>query len=561
MRNEVMDIAKRRGFFWQAFDIYGGLGGFYDYGPLGTALKDNIIAAWRKHFVIREGLAEIDSPNLTPREVFEASGHLEEFADYLTRCTRCGAVYRVDELTGRTPGGVDSAWAMLREEGVRCPECGGELTEPVEFNLMFRTHVGAGMEREAYLRPETAQGIFVNFLNYYRYFREKLPFGVAQVGKGFRNEISPRKGLLRQREFNMAEIEVFLDPEDKVWGDFREVENEVLTLITRSGEEHRLAAREALARGVVTAEPLLYFMARTKQFLVDIGIQEDRIRFRQHPEEELAHYSSDCWDCEVHISYGWVEVVGIADRTAFDLSRHMEHSGIDLRAFRRYSKPVRRKVRRIVPSMRALGPMFRDRAGEVAAALERADPSSVDASGRIAVKVGNELIVVPPDGFTVEESEVEVTGEKVVPHVIEPSFGIDRILYALMEHAYYTRPDSGYRVLRFRPKIAPVKVAILPLMAKDGLDAVAMEIHTALKNAGIRCYYDDSGSIGRRYARADEIGVPFAVTVDYRTLEDDTVTVRERDSTEQVRVTRKDLPEVLRGLIEEAIRFEDVKGP
>jgi glycyl-tRNA synthetase len=238
----------------------------------------------------------------------------------------------------------------------------------------------------------------------------------------------------------------------------------------------------------------------------------------------------------------------------------MEHSGVDLRAFRRYSAPVKRKVRKIVPNMKTLGPMFRNRAAEVAAALERADPSSVDPSGRIAVKVENELIVVPPEGFTVEEMEEEVTGERIVPHVIEPSFGIDRILYALMEHAYYTRPDSGYRVLRFRPSIAPIKAAVLPLMAKDGLDNVAMEIHTLLRNAGIRCYYDDSGSIGRRYARADEIGVPFAVTVDYQTLEDGTVTVRERDSTEQVRVRKEELPAILKGLVEETLCFGDVKG-
>ncbi len=553
---KVFAVARRRGFIWPAFDIYGGMRGFYDYGPLGAALKRNIIDTWRRYYVLQEGMAEIDSPNLSPEDVFRASGHLEKFDDLVTVCARCGSSFRADHLVSAENAdamSADELWEEMKKEGVKCPECGGALSKPEPFNLMFRTKIGpkGKRERTGYLRPETAQAMFMDFQMLYRYSREKLPFGAVQIGKGFRNEISPRQGLLRLREFNMAEAEVFFDPEDKRWPGFERYSGDEVLLLPNTGGEFRMSLGDAVDKGIIKNEALAYFVGLTRSFLLEIGIDERKLRFREHLMDEMAHYADDCWDAEVLLSYGWIETVGIADRTDYDLKRHMSFSGESLKARRNYDEPVETEVEEIVPDFGKLGPLFRGDARKVAQALKEMDASGV--SGDISLSIDGTKYLVPEDAYDIRKSRKKISGEDFVPHVIEPSYGLDRILYAVMEHAYLEDQADGetYRVFRFRPSVAPVKVAVFPLMPKDGMDDMARKIYSDLASGGINAQYDDSGSIGRRYARMDEIGTPYCITVDYQSLEDETVTIRYRDSRQQERVPVKGLNLRILGLIEE----------
>ncbi len=556
---KVLAVAKRRGFIWPAFDIYGGLSGFYDYGPLGAELKRNIMEIWRRYYVLIEGFAEIDSPNLSPEAVFRASGHLDKFEDYMTVCRSCGAAFRADSLVETENAdalSADELWDIMRRENIRCPECGGEPSKPEPFNLMFRTTIGpkGKRERTGYLRPETAQAMFMDFQYLYRYFREKLPFGAVQTGKGFRNEISPRQGLLRLREFNMAEAEIFFDPEKKEWGGFERIAGERLRLIPNNGNELEMSAAEAVERGIIKNQALAYFVALTKRFLIAVGIDEKRLRFREHLQDEMAHYADDCWDAEVLLSYGWVELVGIADRTNYDLSRHMEFSGENLRAMRKYPEPKEVEVEEIIPDYRKMGPLFKGNAKKVAEALKAMNPA--DLHDDVTLEIDGNEYVVPESAYRVEKVRKKVSGEEFIPHVIEPSYGIDRILYAVMEHNYYEIEEDGetYRILRLPASVAPVKAGVFPLMSKDRLNEKAREIYENLRKAGINAFYDDSGSIGRRYARMDEIGTPFCITVDYQSLEDDTVTIRFRDTKEQIRVRGDEVTGKIRDLIERGER-------
>jgi glycyl-tRNA synthetase len=553
---KVFAVARRRGFIWPAFDIYGGMRGFYDYGPLGAELKRNILDTWRKYYVFQEGMAEIDSPNLSPEEVFRASGHLDKFEDLITACEKCSASFRADHLVSKENADTMSAEELFEEmkkEGVRCPECGGPLSKPEPFNLMFKTSIGpkGKRERTGYFRPETAQAMFMDFPYLYRYFREKLPFGAVQIGKGFRNEISPRQGLLRLREFNMAEAEVFFDPENKRWPGFERYADDEVLLLPNTGGELRISLRAAVDKGIIKNEALAYFVGLTRSFLLEIGIDEKKLRFREHLQDEMAHYADDCWDAEVLLSYGWTEIIGIADRTDYDLSRHMRFSGASLKAKRYYETPKEVETEEIIPNFGELGPLFRGDAKKVGDALKSMDASGV--SGEIRLEIDGKEYVVPESAYTIKKLKKKVSGEDFVPHVIEPSHGIDRILYAVLEHSYSEVESEGetYRILRLRPSVAPVKVGVFPLMAKDGLDKKALEICDVLRNSGIKPEYDASGSIGRRYARMDEIGTPYCITVDYQSLEDETVTLRYRDSKEQVRVEIKEIPERLTRLIKE----------
>ncbi len=555
VRSKIMEIAKRRGFYWRAYEIYGGLGGFYDYGPLGTALKDNIIQLWKEHFVIREGFLLLDSPNIGPELMYVASGHADKFTDYMVKCKKCGHAFRADELLKgyvENPEKLDDRglWNAIVENKLRCPDCGGELSYPERFHLMFVTRVG--LDKKAFLRPETAQGIFINFPIFYRLNREKLPLGVGQIGKGFRNEISPRQGLLRLREFNMAEIEFFIDPREE-FPIPQELNGISLPLLTREGKEIKIEVEEAAKSGILHPA-MAYFMARIVEFLSSLGIDLSRIRFRQHFKEELAHYSQDTWDCEINLSQGWVEVIGIAYRGDYDLRRHMEYSGKDLTALRRFKEPKKIRVKKLRAKMNVLGPLFKEKARKIAEILESIEFHE----GEIEIEVDGEKIKVPQDAYEIVTEEESIGGERFVPHVVEPSFGIDRLLYAVLEHSYYEREESGYKVLRLSPRIAPIKAGIFPLVNKEELVEIAKKIETAVRNAGISCYYDDSGSIGRRYARADEIGVPFCITVDYDSMKDDTVTIRDRDSAQQKRVSISHLPEILEKLCREEISFGDL---
>ena len=549
--SDLMEMLIRRGFLWQSFEIYGGMAGFFDYAPLGNNLRRKIENVWREFFVIGERVAEIDTPLIGVEEVFIASGHATSFVDTAIECQKCGRVYRADhyikeKLNLEVDASIDAIREVLETYQLKC-ECGGNFGEPFPMNLMFSTKIGAGRGKNAYLRPETAQGIFIAFRRLSNYFREKLPFGVAQIGRAFRNEISPRQGVIRLREFNQAELEFFVHPAEKKHPNFGEVSEDVLTLVDKFDKTHRITLREAVERGIIANEVLAYFIGKTRRFLLAIGIKDEKLRFRQHKDDERAHYATDCWDAEALTSYGWIEIVGIADRTDYDLSRHAKFSGEDLSIFVPYERPLSIKKKRAIPKMSVLGPAFKAKAKKIAEALEKLEVNSDE----VELEIEGERVRLSRDFFEVKEVEEEVAGEKVVPHVIEPSFGLDRITYTVLEHAFDKDVVEGEerRVLRLKRRMAPIEVAVLPLLSREPFTEKALEIAGMLKKAGFYTDYDDSGSIGRRYRRYDEIGTPLCITVDHQTFEDDTVTIRDRDTTGQIRVKIENLVGILKELL------------
>jgi glycyl-tRNA synthetase len=549
---ELLSLCKRRGFVWPAYDIYGGTGGLYDYGPLGAALKLNIENHWRSLYVRGEGFQEIQCPIIAPEPVFKASGHVDAFSDMYVECTNCGETFRADHLAKGlhdNPATLseEQLGKLLRDNHVACEVCKGELTAPRRFNLMFKTSIGAGKGKTAYLRPETAQGMFVNFSQVYRYGREKLPVGAVQIGRAFRNEISPRQGLIRLREFNQMEAELFIHPDQKTWPKFKDVEIVAVQLVPNSGDARTMKLGDALKSKVISSEVLAYFIWLTYKFAIDVGLDPKKLRFRQHEKDEMAHYAIDCWDLEAEIGYGWTELVGVADRGSYDVQAHIRHSEADLTAFERFDEPKEVEEDAVKPKFDVLGPIFKGKAKAVADAIGKLSPASVRGKENIEVLVGSEKLTVPSTCFEISTRKEKVSGRKLVPHVIEPSYGLDRILYSVLDHAYRKKDD--YIILGLKGLVAPVKVGIFPLMAKDGLDAIAGEILAEVSNAGLEAYYDDSGSIGRRYARMDEIGTPCCVTVDYDTKTDGTVTIRDRDSAEQVRVHKSLVPKAVSSLI------------
>ncbi|UCE91392.1 MAG: glycine--tRNA ligase [Methanobacteriota archaeon] len=536
---ELLSLCRRRGFLWPAYDIYGGFAGFYDYGPLGAALKSNIEEHWRRLYVHEEGFQELVCPLIAPEPVFEASGHLDAFADMYVECEGCGETHRADHLAAGmhdNPASLseEELGKLLGDNGVKCPSCGGALTPPRRFNLMFKTPVGAGSAKPGYLRPETAQGMFVNFSQVYRYGREKLPVGAVQIGRAFRNEISPRQGLLRLREFSLMEAEVFFHPERKTWPRYDRVKDEKLPLLPDGGSVGEMSLSDAVGKGVIANEALAYFIWLTLRFASEIGLDRRRVRFRQHARDEMAHYASDCWDFEAETGYGWVELVGVADRGCYDVQAHLRHSGADLTAFEPFDEPREATEEVVRPRFDVMGKLFKGRTKAIAEELSKLSPEEVRGTEEVGVVVGDEVFKVPSSCFEVASATRKVAGEKFVPHVIEPAYGVDRILYCLLEHAY--RKDGDYVTLSLKGSVAPIKAGVFPLMARDGLDGVAMEIRETLAVAGIAAYFDDAGSIGRRYARMDEVGTPCCVTIDYQTKEDGTVTLRDRDTKEQKRV-------------------------
>jgi len=497
--DKITEIAKRRGFFWPSFEIYGGLSGFFTYGNLGTKLRRNIEDAWREFFVQRQGFLELDAPVINSYKVFEASGHLDHFKEHMVECTKCGRTFRSDHVIEEKTGlenieamGNEEIKRLLREHAIRCPTCGGEFKEPVTFLTMFQTSIGATGGEIGYARPEAAQGMFLNFRRGFQLAREKLPFALAQTGKVLRNEISPRRGLLRVREFTIMELELFFDPQQPSSPLFSEVSDEEVNLLTEEmeagGEKTplELTLKEAVEAGYILTEWQAYFMGVSKRFISHLGVTPKRQRFRAHLPEERSHYSVQTFDHEVRLeSWGWIEVAGHAYRTDYDLRAHQQASGVD-------------------------------------------------------------MMVLRPDG------------SKVVPHVVEPSFGLERIFYMVLEASYRRKKDRN--IFAFPRSLAPVNVSVLPLVTKDGLPEKAVEVQKLLLDADLVMVYDDGGSIGRRYARSDEIGTPLSVTIDYETLVDDTVTVRERDSWNQIRQGTADLPELLRRYFKGEIEFSDLGG-
>jgi glycyl-tRNA synthetase len=559
--DKVMSLAKRRGLVWPSFDLYGGTAGFFDYGPMGAQIKVNIEDIWRRYYVIGEGFELIQCPHIAPEPVFVASGHLSHFSDLLVECTKCSEPFRADHLIKdkvENADGLPAAEidALIETHGVKCLVCGGKLSKAVPFNLMFRTNIGPGGKRPGYLRPETAQGMFVNFMTLYRFCREKLPFGVVQIGSVYRNEISPRQGMLRLREFNQAEAEVFIHPDEKTHRNFPAIADDRLHLVPAHSPEGDYTIKEAMKKGLIKSEIVAYYVALTCRYLLDVGLDPQRLRFRQHGDDEMAHYASDCWDAEAQTSFGWVEIVGVADRTNFDLTEHSKHSGQDLQAFIKFDESKVQKVTKIISKPNILGPLFKKDAKAVKEALETLDGEKILKAQKgtkvpIKVKVGGKDLEVPADGYDIIEKEEKVSGSRVTPHVIEPSYGIDRIIYTLIEHAFFetTKENEPYMVLRLRPGVSPIKVGVFPLMAKDGLSELAWDLNEELKAHGLRTYFDESGTVGKRYARMDEIGTPWCVTVDYDSKTDKTATIRDRDSTEQVRVKISEIPDVICALL------------
>ncbi len=476
--DKVVSLSKRKGFVFQSSEIYGGLNGCWDYGPLGVELLKNIKEEWWKFMTYREDVEGLDASILMHPRVWEASGHVENFTDPMVDCKQCKARFRVDllgdlinekkkikaidEVKNLAAGNaklshefesilaasasagessVDVAFTALIENqelspfllsGLNCPQCGnkGTFTAARQFNLMFKTFIGPVEDAGAavYLRPETAQGIFVNFLNVQNASRQKLPFGIAQIGKAFRNEINTKNFLFRTREFEQMEMQFFVNPSaDKKWYDY--------------WKEQRISWYKSL------------------------GMTESKLRFHDHPADKLAHYAKEATDIEYQFPFGWGEIEGIHNRTNFDLSRHEEYSGKSMKYFDEESK------------------------------------------------------------------------EKFIPFIIETSSGASRSFMAFLVDAYYEEEVKGETrsVLRFHPKLAPVKAAIFPLVNKDGMPEIARSIESDLRK-NFKVFYDDKGAVGRRYRRQDEAGTPFCITIDTQTLEDSTVTVRERDSMEQVRV-------------------------
>ena len=566
--DKVNELAKRRGFVWPTSECYGSVAGFIDYGPLGAMLKRKVENIWRDFYVIREGYYEIECPTIGAEAIYLASGHVRGFADKMCQCPHCNEYHRADHIAeAHGTKNADMLTAIQLTgvlEGLPCPTCGEPLDEITvfHFNLMFETSIGPGSQRKGYLRPETAQGIFTDFNRLTRFYREKLPFGAVQIGKSYRNEISPRQGMIRLREFTQAEAEIFVHPKHKDHPHFSYYASRIVPLngIKQQEEDKEplsCTMEDAVESKLVANEYVAYYIALTHDFLISCGINPEKIRFRQHLPDERAHYAEDCWDAEIYSErFGWVETVGIADRTDYDLRAHAKESGDSFTVFVPFDEVRTEERMRIVPNMGALGPQFRGKAKAVADALTTSKPGENGAE----IIVDGETIFISSDLYEIRRETVEVRGEEVRPHVIEPSYGIDRIIYFILEHSYDEEMvDEEIRnVLRFPPQIAPVQVAVFPLMTRDGLDDIAYGLSRACLNNGILAQYDDTGAIGRRYRRQDEIGTPFSVTVDYETKEDNTVTVRDRDSMKQIRCSIDELPDMIKQLINNKIRFESL---
>lgn len=469
MAEELMGLLKKRGFAFPSFEIYGGVRGFYDYGPQGVRLKKNVEDMVRRHYVASMGCLEVECNTLGPEDVYKASGHVDSFADAVVECVKCGQSYRADHLIEEDTGvnmegkGLDELAAETAK--IPCPNCRGSLGMPYQYNMMFKTSVGPGKNRlTAYLRPETAQTTYLDFPRLWEYARKKLPFGVLQIGRSYRNEISPRQGMLRLREFSQAEIQCFLDPEDLNWMELGRLENLSVRMLDGQDRKHESTVGEAFP-DLIPYQPIAYHLASAWTLFTSMGIDEERLRLRQHRLDERSFYSRDTWDIEyMSGEFGWIEMVGVAYRTDYDLTQHIEASGKNM--------------------------------------------------------------------------GVNVEGRRFTPHVVEVAFGIDRPAYCILESS---RDERGFG---FPMEIAPYKAGVFPLVKKDGIAEKAYEVHEMISSTGVYCFYDKSGSIGKRYARADEVGVPYCITVDYDTLEDETVTVRKRGDKSQERVEIKKLGEL-----------------
>ncbi|GAA5865978.1 hypothetical protein JCM8547_002902 [Rhodosporidiobolus lusitaniae] len=603
-RASLESLLIRRFFYAPAFEIYGGVKGLYDYGPPGSALQANIIDLWRKHFIIEEEMLELDTTIMTLSDVLKTSGHVDKFTDWMVKDVKTNEVYRADHLVegvleARIKGDKEArgvkevqeeedatakkkkkkvkSVAVKLEDGVAeeyesvlakidnytgkelgelirqykivAPETGNEVSEPVEFNLMFDSNIGPTGQIKGYLRPETAQGHFVNFNRLLDFNNGRVPFASAQIGRSFRNEISPRAGLLRVREFTMAEIEHFVDPLDKSHERFDSMKDVKLRFLPKDVQSAgktdltETTVGEAVASGMVDNQTLGFFLARIYLFLTKIGINPQRLRFRQHMSNEMAHYAADCWDAEIETSYGWIECVGCADRSAYDLSVHSNKTQNKM-VVRQPLKEVK-IVERYVPLLdkKAFGPLFKKEAKPIEEAIMALDEEDLKKVAEelqekqsATIKANGQEYQVPANVLTCKLTTFREQVREFVPNVIEPSFGIGRIFYSLLEHSYWARADDVNRaVLSLPPSVAPIKVLIVPLSSNAEFKPLVAQVSQKLRSLGIASRVDDSNaSIGKRYARNDELGTPFGVTLDFASTKNSTMTLRERDTTLQL---------------------------
>ncbi|OLD31873.1 MAG: glycine--tRNA ligase [Thaumarchaeota archaeon 13_1_40CM_2_39_13_2] len=471
--DQIMQLALERGFYFPSCDIYSDAqAGFWEYGPSGVGLKTKFIELWRREFVRRDGMLEIDGSQIMSQSVFVASGHLSSFADPIVTCKKCKSIFRADKLIAEltsivVPESADLAEfdKVISENKVPCPKCKGDFDQVRKFNMMFK--VGIGPESEpAYLRPETCQSIFVDFPRLFKTMRGKLPIGIAQIGKSFRNEISPRQSLLRLREFYQAEIEVFCNPNklDDLER-FSEIKNTKINILV-GNDIKKMTCQEALESKILPNKLVAYYLGLLVEFYQKTGIDTNKSRFRKLGDKEKAFYATTAFDFEVETTIGWLELVACNYRSDYDLKSH-----------------------------------------------------------------GN---------ISKEKFEVLDNDTKVLPHIFELSMGIDRSLYTILEHSLMEDKQNDRIVLSLKPYLAPVHIGILSLVKKDGLAEKAEEIFSKIKRK-YDAFLDHSGAIGRRYRRLDEVGAPFAVTIDHQTLQDDTVTIRSRDSMSQERIKISDL--------------------
>ncbi|XP_042912505.1 glycine--tRNA ligase [Parasteatoda tepidariorum] len=586
-RARMEDLLKRRFFYDQSFAIYGGVTGQFDFGPMGCAMKNNILNLWRSHFILEEQMLEVDCTILTPENVLKASGHVDRFADLMVKDLKNGECFRLDHLikahleklmsekTTQQKADYEDIIvkldgyskeemnAILRKFDIKSPNTGNDLSDALEFNLMFSTSIGPTGYLKGYLRPETAQGIFVNFKRLLGFNQGRLPFAAAQIGNAFRNEISPRTGLIRVREFTMAEIEHFVDPRCKDHPKFERVRDLKLFLYSccnqLDGQPGTLMSiGEAVSKGIVANETLGYFMARIHLFLMAVGINSEKLRFRQHMSNEMAHYATDCWDAEIKTSYGWIECVGCADRSCYDLTQHTKATGVKLNAEGQLKESRTVQVTEVQPQMALIGKSFKKDAKEITKALKELEgekiielEKKIESKEVYILNLEGKIFEITNDMVKINRSQKTLHVEEIIPAVIEPSFGIGRIMYALFEHSFRTRTGDEMRTFfSLPPNIAPLKCSVLPLSNHLDFAPFVSQLSQDLTNNGVSHRVDDSsGSIGRRYTRTDEIAVPFGITVDFDSLKEPlSVTLRERDSMEQIRVPMEQIAALVRDL-------------
>jgi glycyl-tRNA synthetase len=568
------DTCVRRFFFDRSFDIYGGVAGLYDYGPVMCSINNNFLSEWR-HFFIRDNINEIETTAMTPEAVFVSSGHVEKFNDIMCKDVVTGECLRVDKyletvfeaLYAKTPTAeykqliidlgsmkLDALKEVIDRYQIKSPE-GNDLSKPFPVNLMFQTQIGMDTTKIGYLRPELAQGIFMNYKRALDTHTAKgIPFGLASIGRSFRNEIAPRNSLLRVREFTLAEIEYFIDPQNKYHHKYDTIKDITILAWNRSYQELGLEPEitkivDLVDQKIIDNQVLAYFMGKTLLFLNTMGLKY--LRFRQHRVDEMAHYAQDCWDVECLTSYGWIECVGIADRSTYDLGCHIKGTHQKLYAYRPLQTSITIQKTKVIPNKSLIGKTFTSEAPLIIKTLEQCKMPPT------TLTVNDKDYKITPEMYNVQTIEKVKTKEKYIPNVIEPSFGVGRLLFACLEQNYWLRSDNKRAVISLGPRLAYKQVAVVSISTNEAFDLRIDNICDELQRRHVSYYTDNSKiSIGKKYARMDEIGVPFCLTLDFE--EDQAITVRERDNMKQVRIPMTKIYQVMVDLCCGMMSFEEL---